>query len=161
MVTDEPKNTETPRQTVAQKARPVDMQAANDGARAAAQTSVLINGGAATAILAFLATYLSKSPSAPPSILYAASGSLFGYALGVCFGAWSMWCASQACGQFGLRWEAFLDTEKEKTKRDEAETHFMNEGIRWLENHKKSFGTSIVLFAISSLAMAFGFLLSV
>ena len=154
-------NAETPRQKLAQKARQKDMQAANDGARAAAQTAVLINGGAATAILAFLSTYLSRSPSSSPALLYAASLSLFGYAAGVCFGAWSMWCASQACGQFGLRWETFLDTEKEKDVRDEDETKYLNEGKGWLERHKKSFGISIFCFVISSGAIAIGFLLSV
>jgi hypothetical protein len=166
MMTNDPKNAETPRQALAQKARQADMQAANDGARAATQVSVLINGGAATAILAFLSTYLSKTASAPPGILYAASASLFGYALGVCFGAWSMWCASQACGQFGLRWELFLDTEREKTDKEKAdkeqtEKNYLKEGDRWLVKHKSSFRRSILSFVISSAVMAFGFLMSV
>jgi hypothetical protein len=158
---DETGNTETLRQKLAEKARQTDMQAANDGARAAAQTSVLINGGAATAILAFLSTYLSKSSSIPLAIPYAASVSLFGYAVGVCLGAWSMWCASQGSGQFGLRWETFLDTEKEKTERDKAETNYLNEGDRWLKKHKITFLLSILSFVISSGVMAFGFLASV
>jgi len=162
-MTDVSSNAETPRQKLAQTAREKDMQAANDGARTAAQTAVLINGGAATAILAFLSNYLSKGSSMPPGILVAASVSLIGYALGVCLGAWSMWCASQACGQFGLRWETFLDTEREKTekekyKKENDEANYLNKGNRWLKKHKNSFGLSIVSFGISSGAMALGFL---
>jgi hypothetical protein len=161
MMPDEPKNAETPRQKLAQEARQVDIRAAHDGARAAAQTSVLINGGAATAILAFLSAYLSKSTSFPPAILYAASASLFGYATGVCFGAWSMWCASQACATFGLRWEVSLDIDREKTERDEAEADFLKAGDGWLGRHRNSFGFSILWFVLSSGAMAFGFLMGV
>lgn len=148
-------NTETPRQKLAQSARQDDMKAANDGARTAAQTSVLINGGAATAVLAFLSSYLTKTPTAPASIPTAAAWALFGYAVGVCFGAWSMWCASQASGQFGLRWEAFLDGKPND------ETNYLNKADGWLERHRNSFGLSIVLFLVSSGAMAYGFLASV
>lgn len=146
---------ESPRQKLAQVARKSDMQAANDGARAAAQTAVLINGGAATAILAFLSNYLTKTSTTPAAILYAAAASLAGYGIGVGFAAWSMWCASQACGQFGLRWEAFLD------KDGQAETNFLTAGNQWLKKHISAFGLSIVLFLLSSIIMALGFFLSV
>jgi hypothetical protein len=162
IMVDDPASAETSRQKLAQAARQDDMRSANDGARAAAQTSVLINGGAATAILAFLSTYLAKSAgSSAGTILYAASASLFGYAAGVSLGAWSMWCASQASGQFGLRWETFLDTDNERSEKEKTERGYLTEGDLWLKKHKSAFGLSIGLFAISSLVMALGFLLSV
>jgi hypothetical protein len=159
-MTDVPNNAETPRQKLAQAARKTDIQATNDGARAATQAAILINGGAATAIHAFLSTYLSKSPSPPPSILYGASAALFGYAVGVCLGAWSMWCSSQASAKFGLRWETFLDYDMDPKKRKLAEDTYLNEGDRWLRRHRNSFTTSILLFFISSLVMAFGYFVS-
>jgi len=55
-----------------------DSQASNENVRAAAQASILINGGAATAILA----YLSKD-KLDPSVLQEVSWCLVGYSLGV------------------------------------------------------------------------------
>jgi hypothetical protein len=143
--------TETPRQKLAQTAREKDIQAANESARAATQAAILINGGAATALLAFLSTYLTKSPTPPSDILHAAAWALIGYAFGVCFGAWSMWCSSQAAAQFGLRWEAYLDN---KTN-DEAS--YLAAGNSWISRHRGSFGVSILLFSFASSAMAWGF----
>jgi hypothetical protein len=145
---------ESPRQKLAQAARQTDIQAANETARAATQAAILINGGAATAILAFLSNYLTKTPAAPPGILSAAAVSLLGYALGVGFAAWSMWCSSQAAAQFGLRWEALLDGNAA------GEAAYLAAGNSWLGRHRNSFGLSIVLFLLSSLVIAFGFFTS-
>jgi hypothetical protein len=142
---------ETPRQKLAQAARQNDIQASNETARAATQAAILINGGAATAILAFLSNYLTKTPAPPQGIASAAGLSLLGYALGVGFGAWSMWCSSQAAAQFGLRWEAFLDGN------NNGETDYLNLGNGLLERHRNTFGASIALFIVSSLVIAFGF----
>jgi hypothetical protein len=156
---DEPKTTETARQKLAQTARQNDIQAANDSARAATQAAILINGGAATAILAFLSTYLSKSPSPPAGILDAASWSLMGYAFGVCFGAISIWCSSQASAQFGLGWEASLDDPPKIPKPGEmsAEDGYRATAAKWLRRHRISFAVSILLFFVSSVVMASGF----
>ena len=145
---------ETPRQKLAQAARQTDIQAANESARAATQAAILINGGAATAILAFLSNYLTKTPAPPSAILSAAAWSLIGFAAGVGLGAWSMWCSSQAAAQFGLRWEAFL----EGNAADEAT--YLAAGNSWLGRHRNSFGLSILVFLLSSLAIAFGFFAS-
>jgi hypothetical protein len=139
---------ETPRQKLAQGAREKDVQAANEGARAATQAAILINGGAATAILAFLSAYLTKSPTPPPVIFTAAALSLIGYAFGVCFAVMSIWCSSQAATQFGLRWEAFLDNDKT------GEDVLLKAGNGWISWHRCSFAASIVLFFLSSLTMA-------
>jgi hypothetical protein len=55
-----------------------DFNASNEAARAAAQAAILINGGAATALLAFL----SKA-TPPPFLVRAARVSLGLYALGL------------------------------------------------------------------------------
>src|SRR6266446_5820882 len=119
---DEPKITETPRQKLAQAA-------------------ILINGGAATAILAFLSTYLSKSPSPPTGILGAAALSLMGYAFGVCFGAISIWSSSQASAQFGLAWEAFLDDPPKPVIPGVmgAEEGYRASAEKWLRQHRLTF----------------------
>jgi hypothetical protein len=154
MMTNGATTAETARQKLAQTAREKDIVAANDSARAATQAAILINGGAATAILAFLSAYLTKSPPTPTGILGAAAWSLMGYALGVCFGAWSMWCSSQAAAQYGLRWEAFLDNNTD------AERNFLAAADSWISRHRNAFGLSIVLFFLSSSAMAYGFFVS-
>jgi hypothetical protein len=150
IMADDPRNVETPRQKLSQAARQLDIQAANDSARAATQAAILINGGAATAIL----VSLSKGPSPPTRILDAASWSLMGYAFGVCLGAVSIWCSSQASAQFGLRWEAFLDGDRQ------TEATFLKTADKWLWWHRNSFALSILLFFISSCAMAWGFFVS-
>jgi hypothetical protein len=124
-----------------------DTQAANNGARAAAQSAILINGGAATAILA----YMSKESYTEPSILSAASGSLIAYALGVLFGAVSMWCASQALGQFALSWEMVLYDMKTK------QVEYRTSGETWLRYHIGSFALSILFFFIATCVIAAGF----
>jgi hypothetical protein len=73
-----------------------DIQAANETARAATQAAILINGGAATAILA----YLSKTTPPPAEVMAAAAMSLGGYSFGVASGAASMWCSAQASARF-------------------------------------------------------------
>ena len=157
---DGPGNAETPLQKLSQAARQLDIQAANDSARAATLAAILINGGAATAILAFLSTYLSKGPSLPASILNAASWSLMGYAFGVCFGAVSIWCSSQASAKFGLRWETVLDYGMPADERHRTEGRYLERGDWWLWWHRNSFALSILLFFISSCAMAWGFFVS-
>jgi hypothetical protein len=149
-------NVETPRQKLAQTARQNDMQASSESARNATQYAILINGGAATAILSFL----SKTPNSDSSSTLhaaalsglgrAAAWSLVGYALGVCFAAISMWCSSQASAKFGLKWESFLDSDRP------AENRFMAEGDRWLRLHRNFFTASILLFFGSTVAMAWG-----
>jgi hypothetical protein len=145
-MTDETRNAETPRQKLAHAARRIDMQASSDSARNATQYAIIINGGAATAILSFL----SKSHAAGSQLDYAAAGSLVGYAIGVCFAAVSMWCSSQASARFGSMWEAFLDGDTDWEKR------FRDEGVTLVSRHRNFFTVSILLFLISTAAMAWG-----
>jgi hypothetical protein len=96
---------ETPREKLAADRAQKDLQTSGETARAAAQAAVLINGGAATAVLA----YLTKDAHTPSNVLRAAAITLAAYAIGVAWGAWSMWCSSQASAEWGYRWESILD----------------------------------------------------
>jgi hypothetical protein len=87
-----PEPPEDPRHKLAPERSGKDLQNSSDGARAAGQSMILINGGAASAILA----YLSKESATPTSLLSAASVSLIGYALGVVCAALAIWFSSQA-----------------------------------------------------------------
>jgi hypothetical protein len=123
-----------------------DLDNANEGARTATQSAILINGGAATAILA----YLSKDTAAP--LLNAASISLLAYAAGVFFAAVSMWCSSQGSAQFGYYWGAVAD------KNEAAKTQYWNSGQTWLTRHRASFFVSILCFMFASYWIASTFL---
>ena len=64
-----------------------DAQTSNENARATGQTAIIINGGAATAVLAFL-----SKDKVDPNVLHVAAGSLGGYVLGVFAGSVMMFC---------------------------------------------------------------------
>jgi hypothetical protein len=115
-----------------------DLDNASEGARTATQSAILINGGAATAILA----YLSKDTA--PLLLNAASVALLIYAGGVFFAAVSMWCSSQASAQFGYYWGAVAD------RNESDKTRFWNSGQNWLRSHRGSFFLSIGCFIFAS-----------
>jgi hypothetical protein len=102
------------------------------------------DGGAATAILA----YLAKSTPPDPAILKAASASLMGYAVGVFFGAVSIWCSAQAAAQFGYYWESVMDKDKS------GQGYFPWQGDRWLFHHRTSFWLSIFFFLGATIAIA-------
>src|SRR5665213_2856019 len=76
-----------------------DAESSNSTARTTAQVSILINGGAATAVLAFLA-----KEQLDPLVLKAASICLGIYAIGVTAGATMMYCAVRALDFYSLRW---------------------------------------------------------
>lgn len=61
-----------------------DFATANENSRAGAQAAILISGGAATAILA----YLAKEAASPPTLLALAPIALFIYAVG---SSWPHW----------------------------------------------------------------------
>jgi hypothetical protein len=132
-----------------------DIQTANDSARAAIQAAILINGGAATAILA----YLSKGTQTPTSIIHAASWALAGYAVGVACAAASMWLQTQALAQFAhhhetvAREELAKDESAKKRLAWEAQ-RFLNRGNRWLYGHRIWFVLSVAVFVVSSLGIA-------
>jgi hypothetical protein len=120
-----------------------DFKASNEAARAATQAAILINGGAATALLAFL----SKGTPTPPFLMRAACVSLGLYALGGACGTLSTWYAAQALGLFGSAQQGFLDRDKN------APTDLAN-ARKKLESHKRYFPLSLVLFFVATVYMA-------
>jgi hypothetical protein len=142
---------ETPREKLAAERAHKDMQTSGETARAAAQAAVLINGGAATAILA----YLSKEGHTPSNVLRAAAITLAAYAIGVAWGAWSMWCSSQASAEWGYCWESILDHDPV------GEQQFRTSAEGWLFRHRGSMGLSILFFIGSSCWIALAFFQSI
>jgi hypothetical protein len=142
---------ETPREKLAADRAERDLQTSGETARAAAQAAVLINGGAATAILA----YLSKDAHTPSNVLRAGAIALAVYAIGVAWGAWSMWCSSQASAEWGYRWESVLDHDPV------GEQQFTASAESWLFRHRGSMGLSILLFIGSSCWIALAFFKSI
>jgi hypothetical protein len=140
---------ETPLQELAYEAH---IRMVHEAARASAQAAILINGGAATAVLA----YLAKETATPVNMVSAASLSLKLYAAGVFLGTLSMWCSGQAAARFAYMWEAFLD------KDERGRNAFIRKGSWWwVYGHQGSFVLSILLFLIASWLMARGFFASV
>ena len=120
-----------------------DFTASNEAARAATQAAILINGGAATALLAFL----SKGTPTPPFIMRAACVSLGLYALGVACGTLSTWYAAQAAGQFASA-ELGILTNDPNASAD------LQKARKLLERHRTFFPVSLVLFVVATLYMA-------
>src|SRR5258708_12070747 len=78
-----------------------DAAASNETGRATAQAAILINGGAATAVLA----YLSKN-GLDHFVLHTASWCLIGYGSGVIFGATMMFCMMRMLDYYNVRCRA-------------------------------------------------------
>jgi len=76
-----------------------DAYVGNENGRATAQAAILINGGAATAVLAFLA-----KDKIDQVVLYFAPLSLVIYAVGVVFGAWMMHLMTDALDLWTVYW---------------------------------------------------------
>jgi hypothetical protein len=128
-----------------------DYEASIETGRAATQAAILINGGAATALL----TFLSKQVPPPPQVVTGASWSLFLYTVGVAFGALSMWSSAYSSGFFGQKWEdEFFDRTKDQKEEDKKLPHAM----RWEKNHRAFVWISFLSFLAASLALAFMFL---
>jgi len=120
-----------------------DFKASYETARAAAQAAILINGGAATAILAFL----SKGTPTPPHLMRAACVSLALYAIGVACGALSIWYSAQAAAWFASSALGNLTD-------DPGAANDLEKGRNLLERHKGLFPASIVLFLAASFWIA-------
>src|SRR5580704_2839826 len=78
-----------------------DAKDANTAARTAGQSAMLINGGAATAILAFI----SKDGGVGQAIMNTAAICLGIYALGVCCGAFALVTLGYAIDWLSFSWE--------------------------------------------------------
>lgn len=74
--------------------------AANENSRPMAQYALLINGAAASAIIAFL-----SREKIDPVVYHAAPWALGSYALGVIFGAVAMFCMTESLDYWNAYWE--------------------------------------------------------
>jgi hypothetical protein len=124
-----------------------DYQASIETGRAATQAAILINGGAATAIL----TFLSKQVPPPPEVVEGASVSLLFYTVGAACGAVSMWSSAYSSGSFGNKWEKdFFDEAKDQNDQKRAEC--------WLFCHRAFMWFGFLSFVTASSVIAAAFL---
>src|SRR5438270_104645 len=82
-----------------------DAQQSNENWRLAAQASTLINGGAATALLA-----LFSKESVPLKVMQFASGSLVFFGFGVLASAYVLYCMKHALKHWNQSWQRVIDT---------------------------------------------------
>jgi len=116
----------------------------NEHSRATAQACILINGGAATAVLAFL-----SKDKIDASIFSLVAPSLVGYAWGVFFGASMLFCMSQELAEWNRYW--YFHAEKsppDKIKRQEER------GKRWLRAVTWSYYATMFCFVMSTFMLA-------
>lgn len=108
-------------------------QTSNDHSRATAQACVLINGGAAIAMIAFL-----SKEGIDPRLLYAVPFSLLFYASGVFFGALMMYFATEAMDQWNMYWLARVDRDAQGANRYDRRARY------WWRGYRCSFSLSIL-----------------
>jgi hypothetical protein len=125
-----------------------DAAISNENVRATAQAAILINGGAATAILAFLA----KS-DIPLVVAHTAPWCLIGYAFGVSMGAGMMYCSFRSLDCYQMYWH--LTAHRDPNRDAEAERQ---NGFKWWKRMRACFRASMIAFLVSSCAIGFALL---
>jgi hypothetical protein len=121
-----------------------DAESSNATARGTAQAAILINGGAATAVLALL-----SKESLNPTVLKVASACLGGYALGVLLGAGMMFCIVRSLDFYSLRWR--LEAHPVEGVNEKAS---QNHAQRWWKRMRNCFYSSMAAFILSSGTLA-------
>lgn len=133
-----------------------DYQASNETGRAASQAAILINGGAATAILAFL----SKQMPPPLGVVRGVSVSLVLYAAGVACGAFSMFSSAHSSADFAYKWQTqFFSNERQGTLTSADRTKDEETESPWLSRHRVSTWLSFIFFLLASLCIAIVFMM--
>ena len=127
-----------------------DADISNENLRATAQASILINGGAATAILAFLA-----KDNIDVGLYRTAPFILFGYAVGVFGGLLAMYCSIRIADEYQMRWR--LEGHPEANRSPEHHRLRANFWWKWM---RAAFFGSMLAFLIASAAIAIAFLKS-
>lgn len=120
--------------------------AANDNSRPMAQAALLINGGAATAVIAFL-----TKDKIEPSILQAIPWTLVLYGAGVVSGALGMYFMTECLDYWNVYWEKIARNEPQN-EIDEQEAF----GQRWWGYTGICFFASIGFFIAGSVILAIG-----
>jgi hypothetical protein len=117
-----------------------DYEGAKETGRAASQAAILINGGAATALLAFL----SKEKPIPKSVVDAVSTAMAFYVVGVAAAAWAFWCLYSAGVHYAVGWEERLRGQPTSGDKFDAAN-------RWGQWHKVAVLSSLACFMVGSL----------
>jgi hypothetical protein len=120
-----------------------DAEVSNENIRATAQAVILINGGAATALLAFLA-----KDKLDPDVLKSASLCLAGYAFGVMAGAGMLYCSMRSLGAYQMSWRLRAHPEV-----DESPERAAKEGYRWWKGVRNCFYVSVLTFFVTCCAV--------
>jgi len=119
-----------------------DARMAGENSRATAQVAIIINGGAATAVLAFLA-----KDKLDPNLLRVAAASLSGYVLGVFAGSAMMYCLFGALRRWSFVWRLRAEGRNHDVARKKA--------FRWEKLMALCFLVSTLSFLFSSAVIAF------
>lgn len=122
-----------------------DSDVANENARAAGQAAILINGGAATAILAFLA-----KDKLDPTVLRSAPWCLVGYAIGVLAGAFMMFCSVRSSEEYTLHWQV-----RALSLHAHNADAIANTAFNWQKRARRSFILALMAFFFSSCFVAY------
>jgi hypothetical protein len=130
-----------------------DFDTANENARAAGQAAILISGGAATAMLA----YLAKEAAPPPSLLALAPIALFIYAAGVVLAALGLRLTSSSIAQWGYYWQEMIGKNGIETVDDQTR-HLQATRANHVAN-RCVYG-SFACFGLASLLLTAGFLIA-
>lgn len=121
------------------------MEFSSEIGKASGQAVILINGGAATAIL----TFITKEST--HSFMSYASWAILSYAIGVIFGALTLHSLVESNGQWNLYFQSLIwhpETE-DKIAHDK--------GHKWGKRARICFWVAIVAFLIGSIIIARGF----
>jgi len=124
-----------------------DAQISNENSRAAAQAVILINGGAATAVLAFL----SKEKMETHFIVFAAIAMCL-YAIGVAAGACMIWCKNHALRCWSIVWQDVMKAPWIEFAAEESHQR----AVKWFWWSNVAFLGSIVFFVVASGCLAWG-----
>jgi hypothetical protein len=123
-----------------------DARAANDLFRAAAQAVILINGGAATALIAFAE---GKGPLATVPNYVAIA--LILYAIGAMLGAAMTFAAAQSAQYWLQRWELVALGVSDKSKSVQTNERA---GDKWSKVTRLAFLFGVLFFAIATIGIA-------
>ena len=118
-------------------------RASSETGRVAAQTTILLNGGAATAILALFGRVPLPGFVVPVLCL-----SL--YAVGVMVGAWMVHCQTEMLDRRSEFWQAHFLPEKKKDR-----DRFDKESKKWWSRMHAALGVSLACFAVATIGLAF------
>jgi hypothetical protein len=121
-----------------------DADASNATARATGQAIILINGGAATAVLAFL-----SKDHVNVYALQTASICLVGYVVGVLAGVCMLFCSTRYLDYYSYRWRITAGLEPTIDAEKNRKLAFM-----WWKAMRNYFYFSVLLFVCTSTVLA-------